>query len=81
MIVEVHCSSCLRMCKTDMCTCLGMCKSDMCMCLGMCKTDMCVCFGMCTNAMCWCSNLFFQMFFTMANIPWYLPGPGCWQAV
>ena len=48
-MVEVHCSTCLGMYKTEMCTCLRM----------------------CTNAMCRCSNLYFEMFFTMANIPWY----------
>ena len=29
-MVEVHCSTCLRMCKTDMSTCLRMCKTAMC---------------------------------------------------
>ena len=43
-------------------------------CLGMYKTEMRTCLGMCTNAMCRCStNLFFEMFFTMADIPWYWP--------
>ena len=62
-MVEVHCSTCLRMCKTDMCTCLGMCKTDMCV------------FGHVHKCKCRCSNLFFEMFFTMANIPVYWPLP------
>ena len=28
-MVEVHCSTCLRMCKTDMSTCLSMCTTVM----------------------------------------------------
>ena len=77
MIVEVHCSTCLGMYKTDLCTCLGMCKTEMgvfghvhkchvmCTCLGMCKT------AMCAHVSAW--SLLFELFCTMVRIPWYRP--------
>ena len=41
-MVEVHCSTCLRMCKTDMSTCLSMCTTAMCTCLAMLACPTCV---------------------------------------
>ena len=34
---------------------------------------MCACLGMCTDAMCRSPKCVFEMFFTMANKPWYWP--------
>ena len=123
-MVEVHCSTCLRMCKTDMSTCLSMCTTAMCTCLAMLACPTCVrtittvitsvfsgfarvflivlclertlvaisklllnipnqlvvyCYSSTSSftqyqndAMCRSSTLFFEMFFTMAQIPWYI---------